>query len=44
MSAARGASRFSDDAVDAARKLYPNKAGKIEQHHITPKYLGEDLR
>ncbi|MBB1139573.1 hypothetical protein [Myroides sp. WP-1] len=26
--------------VKSAQKLYPSKAGKIELHHITPKYLG----
>jgi len=26
--------------VKAAQNLYPGKAGKIELHHITPKYLG----
>lgn len=29
-----------DDLVAAAQKAYPAKAGKIEMHHITPKYLG----
>jgi hypothetical protein len=29
-----------DDAVAAAQKQYPNKAGKIELHHIEPKYIG----
>ena len=24
------------------QKKYPNKAGKIEQHHIDPKYMGSD--
>lgn len=36
----RGGLKYSDDLVKAAQKLYPNKAGKIELHHITPKYLG----
>lgn len=31
-----------EDLVNAAQEKYPNKAGKIEQHHITPKYLGGD--
>ncbi len=31
-----------DDLVEAARKKYPRKAGKIENHHIFPKYLGGD--
>lgn len=38
--AAKGGGQYSDDLVKAAQKLYPNKAGKIELHHITPKYLG----
>ena len=29
-----------DDLVRAAQKQYPSKAGKLEYHHITPKYLG----
>ena len=29
-----------DDLVAAAKKKYPRKAGKIERHHVTPKYLG----
>jgi RHS repeat-associated protein len=29
-----------DDLVEAARKRYPKKAGRIETHHIVPKYLG----
>jgi hypothetical protein len=28
------------DLVKSAQKLYPNKAGVTEMHHITPKYLG----
>ncbi len=32
--------RNIDDLIDAARKKYPKKAGKIEEHHIDPKYLG----
>lgn len=35
------ATRYSR-LVKAAQKLYPNKAGKIEMHHITPKYIGGD--
>jgi len=32
---------YSDDLVKAAQKLYPNKAGKIEElHHPFPKYMG----
>lgn len=38
--AAKGGVQYSDDLVKAAQQLYPNKAGKIELHHITPKYLG----
>ena len=38
--AAKGVVKYSDDLVKSAQKLYPNKAGKIELHHITPKYLG----
>jgi len=30
----------TDDAVAQAQEAYPNKAGMIEDHHITPKYLG----
>src|SRR5690606_26361734 len=40
--AAKGAGGYSDDLLRAAQKQFPNKAGKIEQHHITPKYLGGD--
>lgn len=32
--------QYSGDLLKTAQKLYPNKAGKIEFHHITPKYLG----
>jgi hypothetical protein len=28
--------------VDAARKEFPHLAGKLENHHITPQYLGGD--
>lgn len=38
--AAKGVLKYSDELEKAAQKLYPNKAGKIELHHITPKYLG----
>ena len=31
-----------EDLVAAAQDAYPTKAGKIELHHITPKYLGGD--
>jgi hypothetical protein len=34
-----GAGSFAD-LVRAAQQLYPKKAGKIEQHHIEPLYLG----
>jgi hypothetical protein len=37
---AKGGLQYSDDLVKAAQKLYPNKAGLTELHHITPKYLG----
>jgi hypothetical protein len=43
--AARGggtASRSLDDLVKTAQQKYPGKAGKIEDHHITPRYLGGD--
>jgi hypothetical protein len=40
--AARGGARYSDDLVKAAQSKFPGKAGKIEQHHVTPKYLGGD--
>lgn len=30
----------SEKLIKNAQKLYPQKAGKIENHHITPKYLG----
>jgi RHS repeat-associated protein len=39
------AGRYGDDVADLvgqAQKLYPKKAGKIENHHIDPKYLGGD--
>jgi hypothetical protein len=38
--AAKRGVQYSGDLVKAAQKLYPNKTGKIELHHITPKYLG----
>ena len=38
--AAKGEIQYSDDLLKTARSLYPSKAGKIEMHHITPKYLG----
>lgn len=38
--ATKGGVQYSDDLVKAAQKIYQNKAGKIELHHIIPKYLG----
>lgn len=38
--AAKTELKYSDELVKSAQKMYPNKAGKIEFHHITPKYLG----
>jgi RHS repeat-associated protein len=38
--ATEGVIKSYDDFVKEAQRLYPNKAGKIELHHITPKYLG----
>jgi RHS repeat-associated protein len=38
--ASEGVIKSYDDFVKEAQKLYPNKSGKIELHHITPKYLG----
>ena len=38
--ASEGVIKSYDDFVKEAQRLYPNKAGKIELHHITPKYLG----
>lgn len=38
--AARAGARYSDDLVKAAQRQFPDKAGKIERHHITPEYLG----
>lgn len=32
--------QYSDDLVKTAQKLYPNKAGTTQLHHIAPKYLG----
>jgi RHS repeat-associated protein len=31
------------DLVKSAQEQYPNKAGKIEYHHIDPKYMGGDI-
>jgi RHS repeat-associated protein len=36
---AKKASKF-DNLLKQAAQAYPNKAGKIELHHIDPKYLG----
>ncbi len=38
------AARNTDDLVRSAQRQYPNKAGRIEQHHVTPKYLGGDAK
>lgn len=38
--AAKGGIQYSDDLVNAAQKLYPKLAGKIQQHHPIPQYLG----
>jgi RHS repeat-associated protein len=35
----RGNSQY-DDLLRAAQQKYPNKAGRIENHHIEPLYLG----
>lgn len=35
----RAANRY-DELARTAAKLYPKKAGKIETHHVEPKYLG----
>ena len=29
-----------DKLIKQAQELYPNKAGKIQMHHVEPKYLG----
>jgi hypothetical protein len=34
------AARGIDDLVDAARRQYPRKAGRVENHHVEPLYLG----
>jgi hypothetical protein len=31
-----------DDLIEQAQNKYPKKAGKIEEHHIEPKYMGGD--
>jgi RHS repeat-associated protein len=38
--AADDAVSYSDDLLHAAQQKYPNKAGRIENHHIEPIYLG----
>lgn len=38
--AAKDAAKYSDDLLKAAQEEFPGKAGKIELHHIEPKYLG----
>jgi hypothetical protein len=38
--AAKVGIRYYDDMVKAAQRIYPQKAGKIEMHHTTPRYLG----
>jgi len=42
IAAAKTAGGYSDDLLRAAQKEFPGKAGKIELHHIEPKYLGGD--
>jgi hypothetical protein len=37
-----GTSEKIKNLLRAAQKEFPSKAGKIEQHHIHPKYLGGD--
>lgn len=36
----RGAVKYSDDLVNAAKQAYPKLAEKTNLHHIVPKYLG----
>jgi hypothetical protein len=31
-----------EDILPIAQSKYPNKAGKIEMHHVDPKYMGGD--
>jgi hypothetical protein len=40
--AAKTGGGYSDDLLRAAQKEFRGKAGKIELHHIEPKYLGGD--
>lgn len=35
-----GTVQYSDNLVKAAQQAYPKLAGKIQLHHIEPKYLG----
>jgi RHS repeat-associated protein len=37
---AKDAANSIDDLIRAAQKEFPRKAGKMEAHHVTPKYLG----
>ena len=39
-SAARGVASSVDDAVRAAQRQFPGLAGKVQQHHVVPRYLG----
>jgi len=39
-SAAVSEAGYSEDMVSQAQEIYPNKAGKIQLHHIDPKYMG----
>jgi hypothetical protein len=38
----RAAREAYEAAVEAAQRKFPGKAGRIEEHHVTPKYLGGD--
>jgi hypothetical protein len=38
--AAQEGSQIDKQALQEAEEKYPNKVGKVEDHHITPKYLG----
>ena len=39
---ARGLRQLYDQELAKAQREYPKKAGKIEQHHVDPKYMGGD--
>jgi RHS repeat-associated protein len=39
---AKNAGKSFDDLEKEAQRKYPDKAGRTEYHHITPKYLGGD--